>query len=250
MRKLENKASIEEVCMMAGKMMLESGAETYRVEDTMDRIAKAYGATNPQSYAALTGINFSMEITEKNNLLRITKRETNLHKIDDINRISRQIAAGDLTPEQATRALEEIEEQKLSFPVWMKIIAAGIASGSFAIMFGGVWSDFLPALIAGSIGYSAMIVIDRLLEIRFLSEFFASFLLAVTAYLFISNGFGMALDKVIIGAVMPLVPGLHITNAIRDLMLGHLISGLSKGIETVLTSIAIGAGVALLFTFI
>lgn len=244
---MKDKAPIEKVCMMAGKMMLESGAETYRVEDTMDRIAKAYGADHPQSHVSLTGMQFSIGITEKNNLMRITKRETNLQKIDDINHISRQIAAGELTPDEAIAALENIETQGLAFPIWVQIAAAGIASGSFAIMFGGAWMDFLPAMLAGGIGYSAMIMIDRLLEIRFLSEFFASFLLAVTAYVFVTNNFGDALDKVIIGAVMPLVPGLHITNAIRDLMLGHLIAGLSKGIETVLTSIAIGAGVALLF---
>jgi uncharacterized membrane protein YjjP (DUF1212 family) len=189
-------------------------------------------------------------MTEKNNFMRITKRETNLHKIDDINRISRQIAVGKLQPEQALRKLDQLEKHSPVFPVWVQLAAAGLASGSFAIMFGGVAADFLPALVAGMIGYAAMISLNHLFEVRFLSEFFASFLLAIAAYLFIRQGFGNDMDQVIIGAVMPLVPGLHITNAIRDLMLGHLIAGLSKGIEAVLTSCAIGAGVAMLFAFV
>ncbi len=48
---------------------------------------------------------------------------------------------------------------------------------------------------------------------------------------------------------MPLVPGLHITNAVRDLMAGHLVAGVSKGVESVLTAFAIGAGVAVVFAF-
>ena len=62
--------------------------------------------------------------------------------------------------------------------------------------------------------------------------------------LFVRNGFGFDLDKIIIGSVMPLVPGLHITAAVRDLMAGHLVSGLSKGAEAFLTAFAIGAGIA------
>lgn len=247
---MPEKSTIEQVCIMAGKMMLESGAETYRVEDTMDRIAKAYGVENPQSYASLTEINFSTGLTDKNSFIRITKRETNLHKVDDLNRISRQIADGKLRPEQAIQEFEQIEEHSIAFPIWIQLAASGLASGSFAVMFGGTPPDFLPALLAGMIGYAAMIALSLLFEVRFLSEFFASFLLAIAAYVFIRYGVGNEMDKVIIGAVMPLVPGLHITNAIRDLMLGHLIAGLSKGIETVLTSCAIGAGVAMLFAFV
>jgi uncharacterized membrane protein YjjP (DUF1212 family) len=109
--------------------------------------------------------------------------------------------------------------------------------------------DFLAAAIAGGIGFSVMLIMDQLLEIRFLAEFIGSFFIGISAFLLIYNGIGNEMDKVIIGSVMPLVPGLHITNAVRDLMSGHLLSGVSKGIEATLTAFAIGAGVALTFTF-
>lgn len=72
----------------------------------------------------------------------------------------------------------------------------------------------------------------------------ASFLIGMIAYLFIVTGLGAELDKIIIGSVMPLVPGLLITNAVRDLIAGHLVSGISKGAEAFLTAFAIGTGVA------
>ncbi len=58
------KVTIEKVCILAGKIMLVSGAETYRIEDTMSRIARAYGVKNPQSYSTPTGINFSTDIAD------------------------------------------------------------------------------------------------------------------------------------------------------------------------------------------
>lgn len=247
---MSDKATVEKVCMIAGKIMLMSGAETHRVEDTMNRIAHSYGLKDAQSYATPTGINFSAGMTEINNFLRITKRPTNLHKIHEVNEISRQITGGELQLEDAYQCLKEVENKQAIYAPWLQVLAAALASGCFTIMFQGKWIDFLPALIAGGVGFAVMLGMDRLLEIRFLAEFIGAFFIGVSAYLLVDNGLGLEMDKVIIGGVMPLVPGLHITNAIRDLMAGHLLSGISKGIEATLTALAIGAGVSLIFTFV
>ena len=241
---------VAKVSMLAGKIMLKSGAETYRVEDTMNRIAIAYGLKNVQSYATPTGINFSSDMAADTHFIRISNRSNDLHKIAEVNNVSRQITAGELDLKKALRKLNEIENKKLTFPGWMQIIAAAFVSGSFAIMFGGTWPDFIPAFIAGGFGYGGMLGFERLVEIRFMAEFFGSVIIGVLAFLFISNGLGNALDRIIIGAVMPLVPGLHITNAVRDLMSGHLVAGVSKGVEATLTAFAIGAGVAVIFAFV
>lgn len=68
------------------------------------------------------------------------------------------------------------------------------------------------------------------------------------AITFVKLGIGHELDKIIIGSVMPLVPGLLITNAVRDLMAGHLVSGISKGAEAFLTAFAIGTGIAVVIS--
>ncbi|WP_246206668.1 threonine/serine exporter family protein [Virgibacillus ihumii] len=240
---------IAKVCMLAGKIMLESSAETYRVEDTMNRIAYAYGLKNAQSYATPTGINFSADFAGVTNFIRVSNRATDLHKIAEVNSISRKITAGEVTMNVALERLQEIDTASFSFPVWAQIIAAAFVSGSFAIMFGGVWPDFLPAFITGGVSYGAMLGFSRLIPVSFVSDFLASVLIGVLAFIFINIGFGANLDRIIIGAVMPLVPGLHITNAVRDLLAGHLVAGLSKGTEAVLTAFAIGAGVAVIFAF-
>ncbi|SHF76574.1 threonine/serine exporter family protein [Ornithinibacillus halophilus] len=247
---MNNSNEIAKVCMLAGKIMLECSAETYRVEDTMDRIARAYGVKNPQSYATPTGINFAIDRAEQANFMRIAKRTTDLYKIAEVNSISRRIAAGELTIQAAIDHLHQLDSHSFFYSKRLQVLAAALVSGCFTIMFGGIWADFIPALVAGGIGFIGLLAFERLVEIKFIAEFFASFIIGIIAVFFIQTGLGVELDKIIIGAVMPLVPGLHITNAVRDLMAGHLIAGVSKGVEALLTALAIGAGIAIVFAFV
>lgn len=243
---------IMEVCLLAGKVMLQSGAETYRVEDTMMRIASAFGAKESHSYVTPTGIVFSIESDQptKTKLFRITERTTDLQKVTLVNSISRQISSGQLTLDEAFHALQEIDKSTLTYPIYIQVLAAAIASGCFLIMFKGTWYDFFPAVVAGGTGLISFIYAQRLVPIKFFSEFVASLIIAILSLIFVNIGWGYQLDKIIIGSVMPLVPGLVLTNAVRDLMAGHLVSGLSKGAEALLTAFAIGSGVAVVLTFL
>lgn len=247
---MDKNTAIIKVSMLAGKIMLQSGAETHRVEDTMNRIARAFGAKEVQCFATPTGIHFSISMTKPTNFMRISERATDLHKIAVVNDISREIAEGSLEIKEALTELQQVEKTKLTFSSWIQIVAAALVSGSFTIMFGGTWPDFIPAFITGGIGYMIMLAVERFVGIRFIADFFASIFIGVLAVLFINKNLGVEIDKIIIGAVMPLVPGLPITNAIRDMMSGHLVAGVSKGVEALLTAFAIGAGVAVIFFFV
>jgi len=247
---MENKNEIMEICLLAGKIMLESGAETYRVEDTMNRMAAAFGNVTSHSYVTPTAIMFSTSETEPSNLIRINERSTDLEKVTLVNGISRKISSGELTLQDAKRELEELSKKDLSYPIWIQIFSAAIASGCFTIMFLGTWVDFIPSCITGGVGFSIFVFLHRLVRIKFFAEIMASFVIGVVAYFFIVTGVGAELDKIIIGSVMPLVPGLLITNAIRDLIAGHLVSGISKGAEAFLTALAIGTGVAVVLAIL
>lgn len=243
---MDNK-EITQVCLLAGKVILQSGAETYRVEDTMWRIAAAFGVENAQVHATPTGIMFSIDETEPTNFVRIVERSTDLHKVTVVNSISRSISNGLITLQEAGEQLKQVDKEKLAYPNYVQISSAAVVSGCFTIMFQGQWTDFLPALIVGGTGFSAMIYFHSIVKVRFFAEFLAALIIGFLAYLFVSLNLGVEIDKIIIGSVMPLVPGLLITNAVRDLMAGHLVSGISKGAEAFLTAFAIGAGVASVF---
>lgn len=241
---------IAQVCLLAGKIMLENGGETYRVEDTMTHVAEGFGIPNSHSFVTPTGIIFSIDGPEQTTrLIRISSRSTDLRKVTVVNAISRRISQGELTPGEAYQLLTQVEADPRGYPVWFQMLVAAIASGCFLIMFQGVWSDFLPAFLAGGIGTFSLTYFHRLVPIKFFAEFLASLIIGVIAYLTVKIGLGHNLDTIIIGSVMPLVPGLLITNAVRDLMAGHFVSGVSKGAEAFLTAFAIGAGIAFVLTF-
>lgn len=247
-----NDYSIMEVCLLAGKIMLENGAETYRVEDTMTRMAYSLGGKESQSYVTPTAIIFSIEGEEptKTKLVRITERTTDLKKVSEVNSISRRLAEGHITLEEAYSNLKEVERSTAAYSMTYQVLAAAVASGCCEIMFRGTWFDFIPTVIVGGLGFISSIFIHRVIHIRFFAEFASSLIIGLFAYLFVFLGIGLELDKIIIGSVMPLVPGLILTNAIRDLMAGHLVAGVSRGAEALLTACAIGSGVAAVLLFV
>lgn len=235
---------IIEVVLLAGKIMLQGGGETYRVEDTMTRIAASYGLQSSHCYATPTAIIFSMEGQNPTKLIRISERSTDLRKVTIVNSISRRISGGELAPREAFEELKKTETANLAYPLWLQIFASFISSGCFLIMFQGTWHDFTVACAAGALGFSALIYLHRLFEMKFFAEFIASLIIGIFSIVAVSSGIALEVDKVIIGSVMPLVPGLLITNAVRDLIAGHLIAGIAKGAEAFLTAFAIGIGIA------
>ncbi|MDO3410786.1 threonine/serine exporter family protein [Saccharibacillus sp. CPCC 101409] len=238
-----------ELCLLAGKIMLQSGAETYRVEDTMVRIATAFGLAESHSYVTPTALIFSTSGEQPAKLIRIEERTTDLHKIAEVNAISRRIASGELSARDAKELLLKAESASFNYTLPVQILAAAVTSACFLIMFGGTWPDFLPALLAGGSGFAAVVYLHRIVQVKFFSEFSAALVVGLLDLLFVWLGFGREFDKIAIGSVMPLVPGLLITNAIRDLMAGHLVSGISKGADACLTAFAIGAGIAVAILF-
>ncbi|MBM4765045.1 threonine/serine exporter [Bacillus sp. B15-48] len=250
MKNREQIYEIIDVCLLAGRIMLQSGAETYRVEDTMMRMAKALGIEQTHSYVTPTGIMFSADGSrpETTRLVRISERTTDLKKVALVNDVSRRISSGQIDIQEANRQLKAIESSQLIYPLWIQVVAAAIASSCFVIMFRGSWADFLPAMIAGGSGFFCFVIFHRFVPVKFFAEFLASVIIGSISYLFVVLGLGYELDKIIIGAVMPLVPGLLITNAVRDLIAGHLVSGLSKGAEAFLTAFAIGSGIAVVLS--
>lgn len=247
-------SDIMEVCLLAGKIMLQSGGETYRVEDTMNRIARACAIAEAHSYVTPTGIFLSIQGKERENeqtkFLRITERLIDLNKIVQVNDISRKMGAGLLTIEQSYQLLLAVENSQSIYPTWLQIISAALASGFFSLMFGGTGSDFLPSVLTSGIGFLLFLRANHWIQVKFFAEIFAAFMIGAIAYLFYFLGFGIHIDKVIIGSVMPLVPGLLITNAVRDLMAGDLVSGLARGAEAFFTAFAIGAGVAVILALL
>ncbi|WP_066026241.1 threonine/serine exporter family protein [Enterococcus mundtii] len=234
-------------CLLAGKIMTESNAEMYRVEDTMSRIASASGNYRLVSYVTQTGLFIGFDRTSTIRMEQITNRTINLERVVKVNSSSRKYVAGNLSLDELYLALQEIEKDRRMFPVWLQIISAAIISGTIMILFGGEMGDLPITLLIGGFGYTIYLFSLKFFRIKFLAEFLSSLLIGVAAILSIRLGIGSSQDFIIIGCVMPLVPGVQITNAIRDLLAGHYVSGVSRGAEAMMTASMIGFAIAFIF---
>lgn len=234
-------------CLLAGKIMTESNAEMYRVEDTMSRIASASGNYRLVSYVTQTGLFIGFDRTSTIRMEQITNRTINLERVVKVNNLSRKYVANELTLEELYSALQEVEKDRRMFPVWLQIISSAIISGTIMILFGGELKDLPITLSIGGVGYIVYLCSLRFFRIKFLAEFLSSLIIGIAAILSVRLGIGLNQDLIIIGCVMPLVPGVQITNAIRDLLAGHYVSGVSRGAEAMMTAAMIGFAIAFIF---
>lgn len=229
--------------------MMESGAETYRIEDTMIRMAVSQQMMDSHCFITPTGIMFSPSNEMATRFVRINSRRTDLERVALVNAVSRKLVAGELTLQQAYDEMQIIDKTDYMFPIQVQVLAAAMASGCFLILLGGGWEDLPFAFLIGGTAFYTVETILVQTRVKFFAEFVGALAIGALASLVIYVGLGQDLDTIIIGSVMPLVPGLLITNAVRDLMAGHFVSGLSKGAEAFLTAFAIGAGIALVLSF-
>ena len=214
---------VAQVARLAARMVLESGGETYRAEDTADHIAHAFGFKT-DIIAFPTGL--TMTITGESGVSSVIARvgyiSTDLTKLEQVNSVSRDLCAGKLTLDEAYQTLKRIRRQKPDGVAKTVLYAAGGAA-MFAVMFGGGWFEFLASGFAGAVIQLVLSYSPDQAGMP-ISSLFAGFLASMIDLL-INLVFGPGnVDMTIVSTLMPFLPGLALTNAIRDSMHGDLIS--------------------------
>lgn len=236
------------VSTLAGKILLESGAETYRVEETITRICIAYGVHTADSFVIPTGIIVTVTYYDEVATLvkRITSRGVDLNKIDAVNDLSRRIQTDAIELSDFNKELIRISNAP-RYSHLTTLVFSSVAAGCFSIMFGGDFKDFIAASLIGAVIKIVSTIFQKLNINEFFVNSFCGGLCALLATIFLNLSLCSNLDKTIIGSIMLLVPGLIITNAIRDTIAGDFLSGITKASEAFLiaVSIAVGTGAIL-----
>lgn len=240
--------TLMDVAILAGKIMLESNAETYRVEDTMNHILKTSKFETTEAFAIATGLVATLDdpsledpITIVN---RINVRDTNLNNIASVNTISRQLTSAEITISEAYTALQTIG--KVQYKPIHKDIATSALAASFALLLGGGLFEILAAGINGAL-LALILKGEKKLDMgSFVRNVLSSAVISVGAGLMQLFIFPTLMISVVItGTIMPLVPGTAITNAIRDTLQGDYMSGGAKALEAFVTALSIALGVAI-----
>ncbi len=232
----------------AGRILLENGAEISRVEETMERICSHYQVHSEHLFVLSNGIFLSGEIgngTPYAHVQHVPVQCPQLEKVIAVNQLSREIEADKYTFAEAQARLAAI--RAIQPPsVFQQILASGIGSACFCFLFGGSLADSACAFLAGFLLYLFMLKLA--VRLSKIVGIIAGGILLTEICIFCScAGLGDSLDRMIIGAIIPLIPGVPFTNGIRDIADGDYISGSVRLLDALLTflCIAIGVGIAL-----
>ena len=242
---MDEKLLVETV-VLAGKIMLSSGAEVYRVEETMKYMLKksSYQMAEPVVFA--TGLFVSLDDPEKESITvarRIPGRGTNVNRVTLVNDISRRFCAGTITTEESYQELKKVENS-LEYADWMKSLGIIGISASFTAIFGGTPYDFIPTALCGAV----LALTDHFEKKLHLNDFcinaLGAFMVAFFAHVierFLIPGCNP--DVMIISPIMTLVPGVCFTTSCRDILNGDYGAGTARMMEAIVTALAVAAGV-------
>jgi uncharacterized membrane protein YjjP (DUF1212 family) len=168
-----------------------------------------------------------------------------LNKVHQVNDLSRRFERGLVVKEEVGQRLDEIERAGGYYRLRYQHLAAALSSGAFAVLFGGGWPEFWLGALCGWLSNTVLSRIPTDVP-SFLRVFLAALVGVMLAMVGVQVSAATQLEAVILGAVIPLVPGVAVTNAVRDLMAGELLAGVARAAEAFLTAFAIAVAVALL----
>ena len=249
----EQRRRIMDFIMAAGQTLLENGAEVFRVEQTMEIMACSFHLREFHVYVLTNGIFASAGTAEISEVRNVPDRTIHLGRVDAVNTLSRQIAAGMLSLDEAESRL--VQARRIPFPQnHIQLVAGTIGSFCFSLMFGGT---LLSALVSGLAGLAAsaylLLCEQHGIPGGFQKISTAALITLVSILGCLPLGAAASVSHAVIGALMILTPGVAFTMGLRDFVHGDYLSGTIRMIDAILiaASIAIGTGLVLgLYTWI
>lgn len=225
------------ILVRMGEALQNSGAEVFRVEDTLNRIAIAYGAEDVNVFVITSSIVVTLTMpslppqTETRRLRHAASND--LLTLEKLNALSRRICTAPPSIEEFQRQLNAILAQHPD--PRLHLAGSVLAASSFAIFFGGnLWDGLLAGGIAVLICWMERYLSPFCMNgVEF--QFIASFLSGVSTLLLCRFGMQFHADKVLIGIIM-------LTNSIRDILLGDIISGSLRLVEAILMAATLALG--------
>lgn len=234
-----------------GFQLLKNGAETYRVEDSVTHVLKAYNDDIKDINVFAIPTSLIVSFTTKDNIThtktkRVLNRLQNIDRIVKINSLCRYICNNKPSIDYIDEQLQMIENLK-RYPFYLELAANSMAASGFTLFYGGGLIEAVVAVFIGALLKYTTTGMKKFKLNSFTAITLNSFLIAFLAYTAFRLGIASQYDSVIIGCFMLLVPGVAITNAARDFIAGDVLSGTIRISEAILvaTSIALGSGIAL-----
>lgn len=230
---------------LAGRLIMENGGETYRVEETITRMGHAFGFTEVESFAVPSGIFISYRKHDgsiETAVKRVRRKGTDLTRVDAVNAVSRRMEAEALSCAEVMTLLREIETRPSKITHLGLSAAVALSSFGWAAMFGGYAMDCVVAFAVALLSQGLAFALDKAGMRSFVSTLVGSFLGTILPMLFHLATGTLIVDAIVAACLMPMLPGLAMTNAVQDTLRGDMVSGISSATSALLTATMIAGG--------
>jgi len=232
-----------------GHALMVSGAEIYRVEESLRRIFLAYDEPSGEVFALPHCLIVSMsgDGEPATRMRRAAASPIDIELLESMNALCRRLCAETPDYETAKVWLAEAKTVRRHHSVWGEMLGYVLGTSFFALFFGGNEWDAAFAAVAGILIFLTQKAMRRSGGSFFIRAFVGGAMAGATALGAAILVPACSMEYITIGAIMTLVPGITLTNGVRDIMVGDTVSGISKLCEALLiaAAIALGVGVAL-----
>jgi uncharacterized membrane protein YjjP (DUF1212 family) len=236
--------NVIDIALTAGEILLANGAENYRIEETVSKICTSY-SLNGECIAMSNGILLLIEDFNGEKITSMKKvkdKHVDLYRIELINSFSRNLEKNPLPYDEAKKSLNKIEAAP-NFTMKIRTLAACMTGFIYTLFFNGTILDGIAAIMICFITYILFEKVSQLGFFQFLDFFLAGVLIggaSIFAHFLIP---AINYHNVITGAIMILLPGVVLTNGIKDVLCGDFSAGTAKFFEAMIVIIAVGVGI-------
>lgn len=230
-----------------GEEMVVCGAEVSRVEGSIFRMCESYDMHRVNVFIITSNIQVTLEAPDGRILtqIRCIKRyDVNFDRLDYLNNLSRYVCGKKPDVAELRMKFDEVLNRKKQAS-YVKFAGAVMVAGGFTVFFGGGVLDVIAASLMGIL----VVTMEKILISRETNQlvynFVVSFIGGMLAMFMVRIGLGTNVDRIMMGGIMLLIPGIALTNAVRDMLIGDIASGLLRLVNALLVAASIACGFAL-----
>ena len=240
------------VIAYTGKLLLECGGEVERVEYLMQKIGRSFDHIDQVTpFAILTGIMVTVSSGSQfaTKIVRIYGIQNNLSRLRQISALARDLSKHPRSPDVVADELQKIVEEPRYKP-WQTVLFASIGAGGFGFFFYETLPGIAAIFVIGALVQLIGLWFDNYQINRFLKILCEAFVATFACQMAARWLPGTHFDKMLLSVLMLLVPGMTLTNSLRDTVSGNYVSGMSRLTEALLVGVSIAMGSAIALAFI
>ena len=234
-------------CVELSRRMIMSGANVERVNLAVDRVCSTYELDNVSIFLLPTYVSVSARDRSGYSAVRqasIPAGGINLTRLMSLNRLSYRVKEQHPSPDRLGSLLEKASDTK-DYPDPVVLLGQICAMSCLCLLFGGGFREILCVAAVTVLAHYLLILLAIPGVDKMLTNALLMWIVTSAVFLLSSAGITDKQPVVIITALMLVIPGIPLTNAVRSMLCGNELSGGMQTVRVTVETMALATGIFL-----